>query len=56
MEREKARELLDDVDYLARLTMEGFYQLLLRAGYSEEVAHEAAMERSWNRLSAGEKI
>lgn len=30
-----------------------FYDLLKRAGYSEESAQKAASQRGWERLSAG---
>ena len=52
----QAREKLEDADYTSRLTMDGFYRLLIKAGYPKDIAHEATKERSWNRLLAGEKI
>lgn len=54
MEKVQAWELLHDPDYSGRLTMDGLYRLLLRAGYPREVAHQAAKQRGWDRLSAGE--
>ena len=50
----QAWEMLNDPDYSGRLTMDGLRRLLIRAGYSEEVAHKAALQRGWDRLSAGE--
>ena len=49
----QAWEQLHDPEYAGGLNMEQFYDLLIRAGYSEEVAHEAAKKRGWDRLSAG---
>lgn len=49
----QAWELLNTPDYSSRLTMGEFHKLLLRAGYSKEVAHGAAMKRGWDRLSDG---
>ena len=54
MHRTQAWELLQDSDYSSRLTMDGFHRLLRQAGYTEAVAHKAAMQRGWDRLSAGE--
>jgi len=56
MIREKAVELLSDATYSARLPMEELRNLLIRAGYSKDIAHKAAMQRGWDRLSAGETI
>lgn len=56
MIRVKAQELLDNPDYINRLTMDGYYNLLLRAGYSKELATKATSQRSWERLNAGERI
>lgn len=53
MSKVQAWERLQDVNYTSSLTMGEFEDLLLRAGYSPEVAHEAAMERGFKRLSAG---
>lgn len=51
-----AWETLNDPEKAAKLTMEGFERLLLRAGYPADEAHKAAMDRGWNRLSAGETL
>lgn len=56
MHRINARELMDDPDYVCRLTIDGYYDLLLRAGYSGDEARRATTERSWDRLTAGESI
>ena len=56
MRRAQAHELLSDHEHSSRLTMDGFYDLLRRAGYSHEVAENATKERSWNRLVAGQSI
>ena len=56
MARVQAWEQLNDPEYAGRLSMEGFEKLLLRAGYSTKDAHEAAMKRGWDRLSAGEML
>jgi len=53
MSRVQAWEQMNDPDYCGSLTMRQFYELLLKAGYSEEVAQEAASERGWERLNAG---
>lgn len=53
MDRVKAWELLNDPTYSAQLNMDGFHRLMLRAGYSEEVSHKAALKRGWDRLNAG---
>ena len=54
MTRVKALELLEDPSYYLYLTMEGLYNLLIRAGYKEEIAHKVALEHGWKRLDAGE--
>ena len=56
MRRVHAHEQLSDPALSSRLTIEGFYQLMRQAGYSDEVATDATNERSWNRLQAGETI
>lgn len=56
MEGVRAWEMLNDPNYSARLTMDAFRKLLIRAGYSPKVAHKAAMQRGWERLSAGEVL
>lgn len=53
MDRVQAWELLNDPEYSGTLTMGQFKSLLLRAGYSEEVAQRAASQRGWDRLCAG---
>lgn len=54
MDKVQAWELLNNHDYSPRLTMSGLYDLIIRAGYPEEVAHKASMQRGLDRLSAGE--
>lgn len=56
MHATQAWERLQDPDYTSRLSMDGFHLLLRRAGYSEEVAHRAAMEHGHARLNAGETL
>jgi hypothetical protein len=53
VEKTRAWEQLNDPEYCVQLTMGEFERLLLRAGYSTRDAHESAMERGWQRLSAG---
>lgn len=53
MERTMAWERLNDPEYCGALKMGEYRDLLLRAGYSEEVANRAACERGWARLDAG---
>lgn len=53
MSKVKAWERLNDPEYAGGLTMEQFYDLLVAAGYKEEVAHKAALQRGWDRLSDG---
>lgn len=50
----QAWELLNTPDYCGRLTMAELHRLLIRAGYPAQVAHKAALQRGWDRLSAGE--
>lgn len=52
MEKVHAWELLRDPEYCGGLTTGGFYDLMLRAGYSKREAQDAANERGWARLSA----
>jgi hypothetical protein len=54
MDSVQAWEMINDPERSGKLTMDGFYRLLRRAGYTEQVAHEAAKQRAWDRLSAGE--
>ena len=49
----RAWELLNDPAYCGQLKMGDFYDLMLRAGYSDEVAQDSARQRGWERLSAG---
>ena len=53
MPKVQAWERLQDHAYTRELSMEAFESLLLRAGYDPDVAHEAAMQRGWDRLNAG---
>lgn len=52
----QAWERLNDHEYAGMLNMEDFHDLLIEAGYSEEVAQKAASERGWERLLASEKM
>lgn len=54
MEKTQAWELLHNPDYCGRLTMGEVHQLMMRAGYSDMAAQEAASQRGWERLTAGE--
>ena len=53
MPKVRAWERLNDPEYSGRLTMVEFYDLLLAAGYREDVAQRAANERGYQRLQAG---
>jgi hypothetical protein len=53
MPKVQAWERLQDSSYCSQLNMGEFESLLLKAGYSPEVAHEAAMRRGIERLNAG---
>lgn len=53
MKKTQAWERLNNPEYSGRLTMSQLYDLLLEAGYSEEVAQDAANKRGWDRLEAG---
>ena len=53
MPRVQAWEKLNNPEYTGRLTMSDFYNLLIEAGYSDEVAQKAASKRGWDRLEAG---
>ena len=53
MPRVQARELLDDPKYCGKLGMDEFYDLLVRAGYSADVAQRAAVERGNLRMNVG---
>jgi hypothetical protein len=52
MPKVQAWERVNDPEYCGRLTMGELYDLMIRAGYSEEVAQEAAKKRGWDRLMA----
>lgn len=56
MVKVQAWERLNDPEYCGRLNMAEFYDLLLRAGYSEEVAQAGASKRGWERLCAGAAV
>ena len=49
----QAWEQLNNPEYCGKLNMVEFYNLLLRAGYSEVAAQKAANQRGWDRLDAG---
>lgn len=49
----QAWEQLNDPEYAGGLNMEDFHDLLLKAGYTQEVADAAASKRGWDRLQAG---
>ena len=53
MPKVQAWERLNDPEYCGGLTMGQFYDLLIAAGYQEDVAQKAASQRGWERLSAG---
>lgn len=50
-ERTMAWEQLNDSTHCGRLGMVEFEDLMVRAGYDPGIAHKAAMERGWRRLS-----
>lgn len=52
----QAWEVLNDPEYCGKLTMNQYHGLLLKAGYSRDHADEAALQRGWDRLSAGEVV
>lgn len=53
MSRTQAWEELHDRNTASQMNTVDFYNLMIRAGYSEEVAQKAANERGLNRLKAG---
>lgn len=53
MARTTAQEQLANPDYSGNLSMAGFEDLLVRAGYGREAAHKAALERGWDRMTSG---
>lgn len=46
-------ELLNTPEYVGRLTMTQYYDLLLDAGYTESTANKLAVKHGQNRLDAG---
>ncbi len=52
MRKVQAWEQLSDHEYSGGLNHGQFYDLLIQAGYSKEVARQAANKRGWDRLSA----
>ena len=52
----QAWEVLNDPDRCSQLNMEQIHKYMIRAGYSEEAARESAMQRGWDRLSAGDTV
>lgn len=52
MHTTRAWELVNDPNYCSKLNMVDLYNLMLRAGYSEEVAQEASNQRGNDRLDA----
>ncbi len=56
MRRTQALETLEDPDLCARLTMDGFYNTLIRAGYSPDEAQQISNERNWSKLSSGNTL
>ncbi len=53
MYKVQAWERLNDPGYCGKLSMGEFYELLIKAGYSESAAQKAASQRGWERLQAG---
>jgi hypothetical protein len=53
VDKTQAWELLHDPEYCGKLNMEGMRRLMIRAGYSVDVAQKAATQRGWERLSEG---
>ena len=53
MAKVQAWERLHNLQYSSKLTMDEFYELMIEAGYTKEVAQKAATDRGWNRLDAG---
>ncbi len=56
MRRTQAWEQLHNPEHCGKLNMGELYDLMLRAGYSEGEATEAAKQRGQERLDAGEKM
>ena len=53
MQTTQAWELLHNPTHCSKLRMGELYELMLRAGYSEESAQRAANQRGNDRLDAG---
>lgn len=53
MKTTRAWEQLHDPQYCGRLNMVELYDLMIRAGLSEDEAQEAANQRGLDRLEAG---
>lgn len=49
----QAWEMLNNLDYVGQLNMVGYYNLMIKAGYSEKDAQESANIRGWERLKVG---
>lgn len=49
----QAWERLNDPEYSGKLDMEALHDLIVRAGYSEAAAQDAAQRRGWDRMQAG---
>lgn len=56
MRSTQAWELLNNPEHCGRLSMGELYDLMLRAGYSEDIAQEAAAQRGRDRLDARVKM
>lgn len=56
MRSTQAWERLHDREYCSKLDTVELYELMVRAGYREEDAQEAAKQRASDRLDAGVKM
>lgn len=56
MRSTQAWEKLHDREYCSKLDTVELYELMVRAGYREEDAQEAAKQRASDRLDAGAKM
>ena len=56
MDTTQAWELLNDQEYVRRLSMVEFRDLLIRAGYEAKEVRRLSKQRGWERLSAGEMV
>ena len=54
--RVQAWESLNNPDHCGHMNTDQFYRTMLQAGYSQEVAQEAAKKLGWDRLEAGLSI